>query len=144
MSLTINHSEMTLQTPDGIQLFVQTWFPPRRGATALDYFYNESSARIKGVVIISPFLQPACDVGAAKMCLTRVLGCILPQLAVLAQVKSSDLTRDADIQKQNDEDPLVLKNFTLGWASQGMIAQTQVLSRSDFVFRFSFAMLARM
>jgi alpha-beta hydrolase superfamily lysophospholipase len=74
---------------------------PRRGATALDYFYNESSARIKGVAIISSFLQPAYDLGSAKKVSFASLGMHpTPTRSPLVEVKSSDLTRDADIQKQ--------------------------------------------
>lgn len=104
------------------------------GLLALDYFqtHTTDSLNVKGVIVTSPFLKAADDLGAVRMFLSKVLGCLMPKLSLAADVKSSDLTRDTKIAKANEEDSLVLKKFTLGWASQGMEAQSRVLSCTDF------------
>jgi len=103
------------------------------GLLALDYFnISENAKDIKGAIITSPFLKAADDLGCFKLCLSQVLGYLVPKLALPADVKSEDLTHDAVIMKANDEDPLVLKEFTLSWAVQGMAAQKRVLAQQDF------------
>lgn len=129
------HDDLTsvLQTLDTPVIFVLGH--SNGGLLALDYVNNSDSEEVKaiqGVIITSPFLKAADDLGWFRMTLSKILGKLIPKAAVAANVKSTDLTHDEAIAKAHDQDPLVLKDFTLSWASEAMAAQKRVVNRTDF------------
>jgi alpha-beta hydrolase superfamily lysophospholipase len=94
---------------------------------------NESSFytkhNIKGVTITSPFLAPANEISYGKVVVSKILGYILPRLALPAnEVTSEILTHDEMKRAEHRVDPAVQSKFTLGWAVQGMAAQKRVLN----------------
>lgn len=101
------------------------------GLLALDYFHNnKESSPIQGVIVTSPFLKAATELGWFKVLSCKALGLVLPKLTVSSDVKSSDLTHDQSIVKANDEDPLVLKKISLSWVNQATKTQARVLAKA--------------
>lgn len=98
----------------------------------LDYYLENQqklSSALKGMLISSPFLAPAAQLPAYKKIASKVLGCIVPRLSMPAnEVTSKVLTHDVEKQQAHDADPLILYNFTVGWAKEGMNVQARVLN----------------
>lgn len=78
---------------------------------------------VKGIILSSPFIEPATELPRIKKLLGQVFGKVLPSLTIPADLKEADLTSDPKKQRQHHDDPLILKDATTGWALQCMKAQ---------------------
>jgi acylglycerol lipase len=77
---------------------------------------NSSSISIKGVIITSPFLAPAADLGWVAKNAAKLLGGCFPSITLAANLQSEKLTSDPVKQKEQLEDELSLSSATAGWA----------------------------
>lgn len=124
------------QTSDECPLFV---LAHSNGALAvMDYLLtttsnnDASTPSIRGVVLTSPFLAPAGEVSYVKVLLSKILGSILPKLSLPADEVTADVVmHDKEKIKEHDADPLILSNFTLGWALHAMNAQARIKEKLD-------------
>lgn len=86
---------------------------------------------IKGQILSAPLLQLALPVPQWKQVGSNYLNQLLPQLTLHNEISNSDLTRDQDVLKEFDRDPLRHNRISSG-AYLGIIdAMNYVLSRQE-------------
>ena len=99
------------------------------GLLALDWLTSGVDRNIAGLVLSSPFLGVALEVGAVKEALGKVMSNIYGKLALPSGLKGGDVTRDADNAQLYDSDPLNNKNATARWYTEAMSAIDRVFGR---------------
>eukprot|EP00339_Tiarina_fusa_P002610 CAMPEP_0117040238 /NCGR_PEP_ID=MMETSP0472-20121206/28173_1 /TAXON_ID=693140 ORGANISM="Tiarina fusus, Strain LIS" /NCGR_SAMPLE_ID=MMETSP0472 /ASSEMBLY_ACC=CAM_ASM_000603 /LENGTH=297 /DNA_ID=CAMNT_0004750917 /DNA_START=111 /DNA_END=1004 /DNA_ORIENTATION=- len=119
---------------DGVPTFV---LGHSNGVDYMLHHYNNNEVRsssnststttsIKGLIITSPFLAPAEDLGWIAKNAAKVLGGWFPSIKLPADLKGDSLTSDPVKQKEHDEDEMCLSYATAGWAYRCMQAQDRV------------------
>lgn len=93
------------------------------GLTFLDYA-RERQVDIHGVIISAPFVALALKVSPMKIMISKLLGSVIPRLPLPGE--SLNLTHDPEKLREIEEDTVMLKNVTVGWASQCFSAQDRV------------------
>jgi alpha-beta hydrolase superfamily lysophospholipase len=101
------------------------------GLTTLDYIRvhsleNKLPVPIQGWIVTSPFLAPAEALPFVSVLASKVLGNWFPTLSMKAELPTAHLTSDPEKQKAAADDPLMLKQFTVGWALQSMKTMKKV------------------
>jgi alpha-beta hydrolase superfamily lysophospholipase len=87
---------------------------------------NNTNNNIKGIIISSPFLAPAEDLGWVAKNAAKLLGGYWPSFKLPANLKSDALTSDPVKSKEHKQDELCLPDATAGWAYRCMEAQDRV------------------
>ncbi len=85
---------------------------------------------LRGFVISSPFFGLAMEVPAVKRTLGTVMSRIWPSLALDAALDPQQLTKDEDVIRVRDEDPLVFHKACSRWFTEVMIAQDQAVAEA--------------
>ena len=93
------------------------------GLTFLDYA-RDKQVDIQGVIVSAPFVGFAMKIPPAKLMISKLLSSLVPRLSVPGE--PLPLTHDEEKQREHDEDPLILKNVTLGWHTTCVQAQDRV------------------
>lgn len=93
--------------------------------TALD-----SGWRIRGLAMTSPFFGLALEVPAWKRTLGSLASKLAPTLALPSGLKGPDVTRDPDVARAYDSDPLVFPNATSRWFTETSKAQADAFARA--------------
>ena len=86
-----------------------------------------AQSRYRALAMTSPFFGLALEVPAFKAALGRGLSRIAPTFGLPSGLKGADVTRNAEIAREYDADPLNLKNATARWFTEAMTAQEDAL-----------------
>lgn len=70
---------------------------------------------LKGVIATSPALHSELENQPVKVAVAKLLGTFLPTVTMSAGLKTSDLSRDPQVEKRYLSDPLVHDKVSLGW-----------------------------
>ena len=85
---------------------------------------------LTGLALTSPFYGLALAVPAAKVLAGKIASKIYPSLALPSGLKGVDVSRDPEIQKLYDADPLNNKNATARWFTEATAAQVDLERRA--------------
>jgi alpha-beta hydrolase superfamily lysophospholipase len=85
---------------------------------------------VRGLVLSSPFFRLRLEVPAVKVLAARAASAIYPKLSLPSGLKGEDVTRDPELARLYDADPLNLKNATARWFTESERAQSEVLARA--------------
>ncbi|HEX4460204.1 MAG TPA: alpha/beta hydrolase [Polyangia bacterium] len=85
---------------------------------------------LAGLTLTSPFYGLALAVPAAKVLAGKIASRIYPSLALPSGLKGVDVSRDPEIQKAYDADPLNNKNATARWFTETSAAQVDLEARA--------------
>jgi len=85
---------------------------------------------VAGVVLSSPFLALAFKPPRWMTTATAIADKLVPWLPVPNGLKVEQLTRDRDLQRATDHDPLYLHTATPGWYREVVRAQQEVVGRA--------------
>jgi alpha-beta hydrolase superfamily lysophospholipase len=110
----------------GPQLLVAHSF----GALISTKYILDRPDAVAGLVVSSPFYRLALDVPRAKLLAGRIASAVYPKLALPSGLKGVDVTRDPELQRIYDADPLNLKNATARWFTETERVQGEVLARA--------------
>jgi alpha-beta hydrolase superfamily lysophospholipase len=91
----------------------------------------EAPARFAGLAMTSPFFGLARPLPKVKVWAGRALSRFLPTLSQPSGLKGSELTHDADLVTQYDEDPHHFSEVTVRWFAETESAQTKLLARAS-------------
>jgi alpha-beta hydrolase superfamily lysophospholipase len=101
------------------------------GALVGTYYALRFAETLAGVVLTSPFFKLALAVPAAKVMAGKIASRVFPKLALPSGLKGSDVSRDPEVAKAYDADPLNNKNATARWFTETMAAQSSLLERAS-------------
>lgn len=85
---------------------------------------------VAGMVLTSPFFGLAFKPPAVKVAAAKVIGKLLPGLHMGNEIKSEQLTRDAQFVEAHRADKLVFNVTTPGWFVTAMAAQARLLAEA--------------
>jgi alpha-beta hydrolase superfamily lysophospholipase len=100
------------------------------GGLITSLYALDHGAALAGLVLTSPFYALALPVPAPKVWAGKLFSRLLPALALPSGLKGSDVSRDPEVQKAYDADPLNNKKATARWFTEGRRAQAEVLARA--------------
>ncbi|MSP61136.1 MAG: alpha/beta hydrolase [Myxococcales bacterium] len=86
--------------------------------------------RLAGLVLSSPFFKLKLDVPKIKILAGRVFSTLWPGLRLPAGLQGSDVSRDPEIARLYDSDPLNNKSATARWFTETVGAQEEALARA--------------
>jgi alpha-beta hydrolase superfamily lysophospholipase len=86
---------------------------------------------LAGLVLTSPFFKLALAVPAAKVMAGKIASRLFPKLALPSGLKGADVSRDPEVAKAYDVDPLNNKNATARWFTETMAAQHSLVEQAD-------------
>ena len=99
------------------------------GLLAFDWMLSGFERAPAGMVVSSPFMEVAVPVGLVKEKVGRLASKIAPKLALPTGLQGSDVTRDPELARLYDTDPLNLKKATARWFTECEQAQARVRAR---------------
>lgn len=111
----------------GKPLFV---FGHSLGGLVATTFVLANQARVRGLVLSSPYFGLALRVPAAKKIAGRVFSRLVPWLALPTELHGSDVTHDQALAREYDLDPRVNKVATARWFTEATAAQHAVMERA--------------
>jgi alpha-beta hydrolase superfamily lysophospholipase len=85
---------------------------------------------LAGLVLTSPFYGLALPVSGAKLWAAKIASRIAPKLALPTNLKGVDVSRDPEIQKAYDSDPLNNHNATARWGTEVLAAHQALVERA--------------
>lgn len=85
-----------------------------------------TQAQLAGAVFASPYLELAMRPSRLKVAGARLLGKVVPWLSLDNGIRSPQLTRDEEMQRAADRDPLFQHTVTPRWFEEASKAQEQV------------------
>ena len=83
-----------------------------------------------GAVLSGAYLKLAFDPPALKVAGARLIGTVIPWLPVKNELETGMLTRDPEVQKATEQDPLYNRTTTPRWFNESNRAQSEVRSRA--------------
>eukprot|EP00033_Pygsuia_biforma_P002414 GCRY01002677.1.p1 GENE.GCRY01002677.1~~GCRY01002677.1.p1 ORF type:complete len:280 (+),score=77.71 GCRY01002677.1:242-1081(+) len=84
------------------------------GCIVLTYLLEHHDL-ITAAVASSPFIETPSPPSAFKVVMAKVLGSLIPNVTLESEMNNSELSRDAEIVKTVDEDPLCHRRISLGF-----------------------------
>lgn len=99
------------------------------GLIALRYVLEQPEG-LRGVVVSSPFLGNKVPISGGKLFAVRVMGRLLPTVALDAGLDAKQLSHDPAVIDAHGKDPLVIQKFTTRWATEALGAQDWVLANA--------------
>jgi lysophospholipase len=96
-----------------------------------EYLIQRGSDGISGVMLSSPYYALKLKVSPVKVALAKLMSGILPTLSMPNGLKGEDCTRDTELVKLYDKDPLNIKVATARWFTEQLAAQTDVAARAS-------------
>lgn len=112
---------------DGLPLFL---LGHSFGGLVGAHYALKNPAGLEGMVLTSPFYKLALPVPPPKLWAAKLASRIYPKLSLPSGLKGADVSRDPDVVKAYDADPLNNKNATARWATESMAAQDTLLERA--------------
>lgn len=101
------------------------------GALAsLDWLLAGGGKDLAGLIMTSPFMGIAIEVGVAKATLGKLASRVMPQLALPSGLEGKLVSRDPEMIRLYDSDPLMNKAATARWFTEAVAAHGRVLSRA--------------
>ncbi|MBN1207396.1 MAG: lysophospholipase [Myxococcaceae bacterium] len=85
---------------------------------------------VAGLVLSAPYFKLAIVPPAAKVFAARLVGKVLPWLPIPSELKPEDLTRDPEIVRATQQDPLYIRTVTPRWFIQSTQAQAEALAQA--------------
>jgi alpha-beta hydrolase superfamily lysophospholipase len=86
--------------------------------------------RFRSLALTSPFLGLSMQVPAYKRVPAQLLSTLIPRLSMPSGLAGRDVTRDVDLARAYDDDPLIFKHATARWFTEVMEAQRVALRRA--------------
>jgi alpha-beta hydrolase superfamily lysophospholipase len=99
------------------------------GLIATTYVLS-NQARVRGLVLSSPYFGLAFKVPQAKKIAGRVFSRLVPWLGLPTGLSGTDVTHDPELARQYDIDPRVNKVATARWFTEASGAQDAVMERA--------------
>jgi alpha-beta hydrolase superfamily lysophospholipase len=99
----------------------------------LDWLIQSPRGGIRGLVLSSPFLGLSLPVPRWKRAVARGLSRFLPSFAMESGLSGGSVTRDPDMAKAYDEDPLANRRATARWFTESQAAIRRVRSRGGSI-----------
>ncbi len=100
------------------------------GLAATEYVLKRGSDGLAGLVLSSPYFGLKLKVPAAKVFVAKIMSGVMPKLSLPSGLKGADCTRDPELAKIYDADPLNNKNATARWFTESMAAQEHVAAHA--------------
>ena len=107
------------------------------GLLSLAYALQFSSG-LKGVIATSPGLRSPLENQKAKLAMVKLLGPLAPSLTMASGLNANSISRDPEVVKKYDNDPLVHDKSSLGLGIAALTAIELCFSRAR---EFSFPLL---
>jgi alpha-beta hydrolase superfamily lysophospholipase len=123
-------SEVTRARGEGLPVFV---LGHSFGALVASHYVLRFADTVTGLVLTSPFFGLALPVPGPKRLAGQIASRILPKLALPSGLKGADVSRDPEIARIYDNDPLNNKNATARWFTEAMAAQRTLLDQAERV-----------
>jgi lysophospholipase len=98
--------------------------------SACEYLLVRGSEPLSGVVLSSPYFGLKLKVSPIKIAAAKLMSNIVPKLSLPSGLKGKDVTRDPELQKVYDADPLNNKNATARWFTEATQAQEHVAAHA--------------
>jgi lysophospholipase len=97
---------------------------------AIDWMIAGGQKKVAGVALSSPFLGVALPVSPVKIAMGKAMSRLLPKLALSMGLHGRDVTRDPDLARVYDSDPLNNQKATVRWYTEAMDAIDRALARA--------------
>jgi alpha-beta hydrolase superfamily lysophospholipase len=97
---------------------------------ALHYLIARGGEGLRGLMLSSPFLAVALPVPKPKVLLGKIASRLVPGLALPAGLEGRHVTRDPELARLYDTDPLNNKNATARWFTEATAAADLVVERA--------------
>lgn len=98
------------------------------GLVTLRYL-DRAANSVRGAILSNPALTNKIQVPLWKIALAHTASKLQPKLAVPTGLSGKDVSRDPEIQREYDEDPLNCKAATARWYTEFLGAQQEALAR---------------
>jgi lysophospholipase len=96
----------------------------------LDWWVKRSPRGLSGLVLSSPWLKLGLRPPVLKVFMAKLMGNIIPWLPVSHGLRPEDASRDLEVQRAIEKDPLYNPNATPRWYTQALAAQKEVVSQA--------------
>lgn len=100
------------------------------GLLASHWLLSGRGSDLAGVVLSSPYLGLAVEIGSVKKGLGNMMSNLVPKFAQPSGLKGSDVARDPEIAARYDADPLNNKKATARWFTESNEAIASVHRRA--------------
>lgn len=101
------------------------------GLIVTHYLLAKGASGLLGAVISSPYLGLALAASPVKLFAGRVLSRLAPKFSIPSGLTGQDVTRDPELAKRYNEDPLNLKKANARWFTEAGRAQQEVLAQGS-------------
>ncbi|MDQ3264970.1 MAG: lysophospholipase [Myxococcota bacterium] len=98
------------------------------GLTAVHWLHRTGGAGIAGAIFSAPYLKLAFTPPRLKVLGARLAGRVVPWLPIKSELTSEVLSRDVEVQKAADTDPLYNRTVTPRWFTEANRAQQQAMT----------------
>ena len=85
---------------------------------------------LDGFALSSPFLGLAMEVPALKRSAAHLMSRVWPGLALASDLDTSQLTKDQEVVRAYEEDPLIFQKARARWFTETLTAQDQALAQA--------------
>jgi alpha-beta hydrolase superfamily lysophospholipase len=119
--------EVTRARGDGLPVFL---LGHSFGGLVGAFYALKFAATIEGLVLTSPFYKLALPVPPPKLWAAKLFSRVYPKLSLPSGLRGADVSRDPEVQKAYDADPLNNKNATARWATEAMAAQEALVAEA--------------
>lgn len=89
-----------------------------------------STTGLEGAVILSPFMGLKMPVPGWKLFASRVLSRLLPHLLLASKFSDEVLSKDPEVRRAYDADPLIPRGATARWFTETTSAQSAAISEA--------------
>jgi alpha-beta hydrolase superfamily lysophospholipase len=120
--------EITRARGEGLPVFL---LAHSFGALVGAHYAPRLGDTIVGMVMTSPFFKLALPVSPLKLWAAKIASRIAPKLQLPSGLKGADVSRDPEIIRIYDSDPLNNKNATARWATEALAAQESLVEKAD-------------
>jgi alpha-beta hydrolase superfamily lysophospholipase len=98
---------------------------------AAEYLLRRGSDPLAGVVLSSPYFALRLKVSPIKIAAGKLFSHLVPRLGLPTGLKGADVTRDPELARIYDVDPLNNKNATARWFTEATAAQEHVAAHAS-------------
>jgi alpha-beta hydrolase superfamily lysophospholipase len=96
------------------------------GLIALDALRKPVGPEVRGLVLSDPLLRETVAAPRIKVAAAGLLSRFLPRLALSNELDTSAISRDPDVVRRYEQDPLVYSTITPRWFTEMKAAQARV------------------
>lgn len=101
-----------------------------QGGLVVTRFVQTHPDAVDGFILSSPFLGLAMEVPGVKRTLAHVMSTVWPGLALASDLDTSQLTKDQEVVRAYEEDPLIFSKACARWFTETLVAQDQALAEA--------------